>query len=186
MERINELLSAQILLEHKNRQLELITQTVTINFDESDSSMAARRVLARVMSVLEADAAELWVVDSQAQRLLRVAHQGLLPWKYSEEASLPIGIDLPGLAAVTKGPIVSFDLARDHRCLRQDFTDTLFHFFAAVPLMATDDVIGVLCVASLQPRSWSEEDSRFLESVGKVLGRRTLGLLLQQSFAAGR
>jgi hypothetical protein len=128
MEHNNELLSVQISLEQRNRQLELITQTVAINFDESDCSMAARLVLARVMSILEADAAELWVVDSQARRLLRVAHQGLLPWDYGEEATLPMGTDLPGLAAATKDPIVSFDLARDHRCLRQDFIDTLFHF----------------------------------------------------------
>lgn len=177
--RVDELLAAQEILESRSRQLELLTATAAINFEEPDPKVAAFRILQRVMAILDMDAAELWVVDRENGRVLRVSQRGLPSGEDGGPASLGLGEDFPGLAAASGEPVVSDRPAQDPRLHRQSIKDAGFQCFAAVPVKAGESPVAVLCVASRRPRPWAEEHTYFLEGVGKVLGRRTMGLLLR-------
>lgn len=180
-QRVNELVDAQTVLERKAGQLRALLEVSHISFQEPQPREAAQRLLDKVVTVMGAEAAELWVVDREAGHLLLVAHHGLYPTEFRQVAAFRLGEGFPGLAAATGEPVVTQDLPTDARFLRREVVREGFRFYAAVPLRAERTVVGVLGVASLRPEEWDDEQARFLEALGKLLGRRTMGLLLQEA-----
>ncbi len=92
-----------------------------------------------------------------------------------------VGECLCGLAVQESRPMYSMDIHKDPRCTWTECREAGFSSFAALPLTGRDDVIGVLGLASRNPRDFSE-CAPFLEALaGEVAIGLQNAILYRQS-----
>lgn len=159
----------------QNRELEQRNQELAalLEVGRASSSLELGDVLnkatAAILEVTRADEAEVWLrADSGELALAR--HGGLEPGALRELTRLGPGEGLPGLAAESGAPVVVSDLASDSRFLREAVKALGFRSFCALPLRHRGQTVGVLGVASHDPkRLCSQLELRLLEGVGEQL-----------------
>ena len=118
---------------------------------------------------MSAEVCSLYLVDRDGAGLTLAATNGV-DREHIGVARLDIGQGITGLAASTRGPVVSTDLANDPRCAwirgvdHERFTSIL-----AVPLEAGDHVVGVLNVKTEARRDFDESEIRRLSMIASLL-----------------
>ncbi|HEY2371283.1 MAG TPA: GAF domain-containing protein [Gaiellaceae bacterium] len=147
------------------RRLEQI-QTVTdatISVLELDALLA--ELLVRIRSILNVDTVAILLVDRDKSELVARAAVGIEE-EVEQGVRIPIGRGFAGRVAAAKTPVFLPDV--EHA----DVVNPILHekgikSLLGVPLMARDEVIGVLHVGSLTPRMFSRDDTELLQLVAE-------------------
>lgn len=95
--------------------------------------------------------------------------QSLYPVKIETPLKIKVGQCLCGLSAETGQPVYSVDIRCDDRCLLNECKAAGIISFAALPLFMGNRIGGVLGIASLEKRDFSELDS-FLRAIALYVG----------------
>jgi K+-sensing histidine kinase KdpD len=126
-------------------------------------------IVDRSTDAMRAEVCSLYLVDRDGAGLTLAATNGV-DREHIGVARLDIGQGITGLAASTRGPVVSTDLANDPRCAwirgvdHERFTSIL-----AVPLEIGDQVVGVLNVKTEARRDFGEPEVRRLSTIASLL-----------------
>ena len=126
-------------------------------------------IVDRSTGAMRAEVCSLYLVDRDGAGLTLAATNGV-DREHIGVARLDIGQGITGLAASTRGPIVSTDLANDPRCAwirgvdHERFTSIL-----AVPLEVSDRVVGVLNVKTEARRDFEGAEVRRLSTIAALL-----------------
>jgi len=126
-------------------------------------------IVDRSTGAMRAEVCSLYLVDRDGAGLTLAATNGV-DREHIGVARLDIGQGITGLAASTRGPIVSTDLANDPRCAwirgvdHERFTSIL-----AVPLEVSDRVVGVLNVKTEARRNFDSAEVRRLSTIASLL-----------------
>ncbi|HEX2221126.1 MAG TPA: ATP-binding protein [Candidatus Limnocylindria bacterium] len=126
-------------------------------------------IVDRSTVAMAAEVCSLYLVDRDRGGLTLAATNGV-DRQHVGVARLEIGQGITGIAASTRAPVVSTDLANDPRCAwirgvdHERFTSIL-----AVPLSVPDRVIGVLNVKTIARRDFSPTDVRRLSTIASLL-----------------
>jgi len=94
-----------------------------------------------------------------------------------------VGECLGGLAAQDAKPVYSLNLQTDARCTRSECEEAGLQSFAAFPLVGKERVLGVLAMASLTPRDFSDR-GEYLESLSTQVSMAMENVLFYQRIAA--
>ena len=130
----------------------------------------ARAALHELVVVTGVDFAILYVLEDGG--LVTVDTYSRPPFsRKSDTEPHQAGVCLCGLAAVGR-PVYSDDIHADARCSLMECKEAGLRSFAALPLLEGSKVIGVLGLASLKERRFSEE-ADFLETLA---GQTALGI----------
>lgn len=122
----------------------------------------ARALLHELIELTGADFAILYVLENGD--LVPVDTCSRPPFaRRSETEPHQVGVCLCGLAAAGK-PVYSDNILEDGRCTLSECKNAGLRSFAALPLLKGDVIIGVLGLASLQERLFSQE-ADFLETL---------------------
>ncbi len=121
-------------------------------------------VLETIMTVLAPDQAFIYLAEGG-----ELVCQGVRP---AGHFALPerkkIGVCLCGLAASERRPLYSPDIFSDARCTLTECKQAGVRAFAALPLAAGEELIGVLGLASRHERHFAEQ-GRFLETLAATV-----------------
>jgi PAS domain S-box-containing protein len=141
-ERVAEMLSG----------MQLLVDTALTHRSTSD---IVADLVSRVTSVLGADAASIYLAEDGHLRL-----SGSSAGEIGEAPPIPFGEGFAGRVAVTREPLLSHDPAADLEdpALRDVKLDSL----VGVPLLAEEEVTGVLVVCTAAPRTLTAEDMGML------------------------
>ena len=126
-------------------------------------------IVDRSTVAMGAEVCSLYLVDRDRAGMTLAATNGV-DRQHVGVARLDIGQGISGLAAETRAPVVSTDLANDPRCAwirgvdHERFTSIL-----AVPLSVRDAVIGVLNVKTEARRDFSAGEIRRLSTIANLL-----------------
>jgi signal transduction protein with GAF and PtsI domain len=126
-------------------------------------------IVDRSTVAMAAEVCSLYLVDRDRAGMTLAATNGV-DRQHVGVARLAIGQGISGLAAETRAPVVSTDLANDPRCAwirgvdHERFTSIL-----AVPLSVRDAVIGVLNVKTEERRDFSPGEIRRLATIASLL-----------------
>ena len=126
-------------------------------------------IVDRSTGAMRAEVCSLYLVDRDGAGLTLAATNGV-DREHIGVARLEIGQGITGLAASTRGPVVSTDLANDPRCAwirgvdHERFTSIL-----AVPLEVADRVVGVLNVKTEAHREFDDAEIRRLSTIASLL-----------------
>jgi two-component system, sporulation sensor kinase E len=126
--------------------------------------------LAKVLEVVEADAAGVYLLDEDRGHLTFAVQQGLSDEASHDFDALPLGEGLSGRVALTGEPMVLRNL-RDHpRLTRMAARAENIRAFASVPLRFSYKTYGTLNIYSHEERDFGEEDVQLLTSMASQIG----------------
>ena len=146
------------------RVLNQIAETVnrSLNLEET-----LPEVLAQVVKLTGAEAADIRVVQNGV--LSVQASCGLSSGFLKEDDMRPLGYCLCGIAAQERTPQLARNLLEEYPeatpCLNEGFRASL-----SVPVLAKDQVVGVIHVASSQPEAFDSRHEAVLTAVGQHVG----------------
>ncbi|EME53102.1 PP2C family protein-serine/threonine phosphatase [Amycolatopsis decaplanina] len=144
--------------------LEAITDTALGHLGQ-DKVMAT--ILARVREVLGVDTATVLRHDPSAQQLQAIAASGIEEEVY-QDVRVPVGAGFAGRVAAHRRPVI-IDHVDETTVVNPLLWERGLRTLLGVPMLAGDELIGVLHVGSLTTREFSETDIELLRLVAARL-----------------
>ena len=143
-------------------QIQSVTDA-TISVLELDALLA--ELLVRIRSVLAVDTVAFLLTDIERNELVARAALGIEE-EVEQGVRIPIGRGFAGRVAATKAPVFLPDVDTAH-VLNPILREKGIKSLLGVPLLARDEVIGVLHVGSLTPRVFTRDDTELLQLVAE-------------------
>ena len=158
-------------LESKSGQELLAVSRISAALsDLRDLDAILRVALNNVLRIMNGDMGGILLVDEHTQTLSYHIHQGLSD-KYVGEMTMKPGEGIAGRVALNGKAIFLEDISADPRIAHPDLVNAEgLKAFISIPLRAKDKVLGVINVASRNPRSFTRSDIHLLYSIGDQLG----------------
>jgi signal transduction histidine kinase len=158
------------LLTQQNRELEALNAVAVAATQSLDLDALLQNTLDEVLAAIRADAGEVFLREESSGDMVLAIHRGQFPDAFYSLNRFERGVGFPGIVAATGEPLVSGELRRDTRFVREDVVKAGFKSFVCVPLTIKNEVIGVLMLAR---RTIGEFDARtlsLLNSFGRQIG----------------
>jgi signal transduction histidine kinase len=141
------------------------TLTSSLELDE-----ILNQTLALVMNYMKVEAGEIFLLEDDRQTLRMVLHRGQAAEAFWTKNRFRVGEGFPGLVAKTGDPICSLDLASDERFRRDAVVQAGFNQIICIPLKSTENLVGVLNVATRNRTAFDVRDIQLLSAVGNWAG----------------
>src|SRR4051812_32336959 len=139
--------------DERLHRLEAVTDATLSRLDVSD---LLDELLERVRDLLNADTAAILLLDTHARQLVATASKGLEE-EVRQGFRLAVGRGFAGRIAETRLPLILSEVSPDdvvNPLLLQPGIRSLL----GVPIFAAGEVIGVLHVGTLSPRTFTSDD----------------------------
>lgn len=137
------------------------TLTASLELDEILS-----QTLALVMNYMKVEAGEIFILENDQRTLRMVLHRGDAAEAFWTRNRFKLGEGFVGLVAENREPLVSHDLANDMRFVREAVVKAGFRQIACIPLESSQNLVGVLSVATRRKKPLEEHDIQLLSAVG--------------------
>ena len=121
-------------------------------------------LLARVVTILDADTAAILLLDDDEKTLVARAAKGLEE-EVERGVRIPVGRGFAGRIAATRQP-VQIENLDEFEVINPILREKGLRSLLGVPLLVEGGVIGVMHVGTLTPRKFDEEDTELLQSAG--------------------
>ena len=150
----------------RTRQLEVVVDIAQIATSPTQLQETLQEALFRLIRVMDLDGGAVFLTTDRAGELELNASVGYSEG-YARRMMSPKSVNhAPGLVTRTAVPFVVND-AKNERKLRTVLrNEETIYSYAAVPLMAKDQVVGVLETISRKPRNFEESDLELLTASG--------------------
>jgi len=136
------------------------TLTASLELDE-----ILNKTLALVMNYMKVEAGEIFLLEDDRKTLRLVLHRGQAAEAFWTRTRFRVNEGFIGIVAKTGEPLVSRDLANDLRFVRDAVVKAGFRQIACIPLESTENMVGVLTVATRSKSLLDERDIRLLTAV---------------------
>ncbi len=131
---------------------------------------ALAQALDRVLEVLHLKSGKVYLLNRETQQLTLVAAQGNSEMEGNPEPTITPGECLCGLAVQSGETLLAPDVIKDQRIVRTDCLRHGHQSCAAVPLLAREQMLGVLHVAAPSDEPFTRSGMAMLRSVGAQMG----------------
>jgi two-component system, sensor histidine kinase PdtaS len=181
-EALEEVRRLRAELEEMSAEVELLHE-VTARVAAAPDTEAMLQFIAEIaVRVTQTDSSSIYVFDRTKNNLvLKAVHDA--PHGLIGRLSLKIGEGITGWVARELLPVaIERDAYRDRRFKTlPDLRDQQCHSFLSVPMVAQNEVIGVLNVKTREPHAYSPQTVRLLEAVASQAAAAVQGMRLQES-----
>lgn len=177
--------------EARLAQIEALTDTALAHLSVE---ALLDELLERVRSILDVDTAAVLLLDQKAGVLVATAARGLEE-EVRQGVTVPLNAGFAGRIAAERGPIV-IDRVDETTVVNPLLIAKGIQTMAGVPLVDAGEVVGVLHVGSLRPRSFTTDDIDLLQLVADrltgatgtrlVTADRDATIALQRALLPGR
>jgi signal transduction histidine kinase len=171
--------NASLMDQMKERDLALTRRTVDMSLLNGIASTLTssleldeilNRTLGHVIRYLKVEAGEIFLLEEDKKTLRMVLHRGQAAEAFWTQNLFKVGKGYIGLVAEARVPIVSKDLKNDERFLRNAVVKAGFHQMVGIPLLAVDNLIGVMSVATQKTEPIDEQSIQMMAAVGNWAG----------------
>ena len=136
------------------------TLTASLELDE-----ILNKTLALVMNYMKVEAGEIFLLEDDKNTLRLVLHRGQAAEAFWTRTQFKLDDGFIGVVAKNREPLISHDLANDLRFVRKAVVKAGFRQVACIPLESTENMVGVLSVATRSKTPIDERDIRLLTAV---------------------
>jgi hypothetical protein len=164
-------------LESKLANLESVTDTELTELDVDELLV---ELLTRTRDILDADTAAILILDETSKALVARASCGIEE-EVRQGVRVPIGVGFAGRIAATKDAI-RLDHVDATTVSNPILWEKGIRVMLGVPLLAGDDVVGVLHVGRLDDRAFTADDADLL----RVVAERVAGATHAKNLAVER
>jgi len=142
--------------------------TASLEIDE-----ILNKTLALVMNYLKVEAGEIFLLEDDNETLRMVLHRGQAAEAFWTRSRFKLDDGFIGVVAKERKPLISHDLTNDLRFVRKAVVKAGFRQVACIPLESTENMIGVMSVAT---RSKNPIDEREIHLLGAVANWTALAI----------
>jgi signal transduction histidine kinase len=136
------------------------TLTASLELDE-----ILNKTLALVMNYMKVEAGEIFLLEDDRKTLRLVLHRGQAAEAFWTRTRFKVNEGFIGIVAKNREPLISHNLADDLRFLRAAVVKAGFQQIACIPLESTENMVGVLSVATRSKSPIDERDISLLTAV---------------------
>jgi signal transduction histidine kinase len=136
------------------------TLTSTLELDE-----ILNKTLALVMNYMKVEAGEIFLLEDDRKTLRLVLHRGQAAEAFWTRTQFKLNDGFVGIVAKTREPLISHDLTKDSQFVREAVVKAGFQQIACIPLETSENLVGVLSVATRNKTPIDERDIRLLTAV---------------------
>ena len=136
------------------------TLTASLELDE-----ILNKTLALVMNYMKVEAGEIFLLEDDRRTLRLVLHRGQAAEAFWTRNRFKVNEGFIGIVAKSGEPLISRDLAADLRFVREAVVKAGFRQIACIPLESTENMVGVLSVATRSKSPIDDRDIRLLTAV---------------------
>lgn len=136
------------------------TLTSTLELDE-----ILNKTLALVMNYMKVEAGEIFLLEDDKKTLRLVLHRGQAAEAFWTRTRFKVNDGFVGIVAQNREPLISHDLTKDLRFVREAVVKAGFQQIACIPLETSENLVGVLSVATRNKNPIDERDIRLLTAV---------------------
>ena len=144
------------------------TLTASLEIDE-----ILNKTLALVMNYLKVEAGEIFLLEDDGETLRMVLHRGQAAEAFWTRSQFKLDDGFIGVVAKERKPLISHDLTNDLRFVRKAIVKAGFRQIACIPLESTENMVGVMSVAT---RSEYPIDEREIHLLGAVANWTALAI----------
>ena len=163
-EQENRILEANRYLLALNAIAATVSQS--LNLDVIISS-----ALDKTLELIKADVGGILLIGEKSGTLSYRVCRGLSERFVHGTANLALGEGIAGKVAMWGKPVVVDDVSKDLQVSRRlAVAEEGLKAFVCVPLMSKEKVVGVLNIASREPRAFSQQEVQLLTAIGHELG----------------
>lgn len=171
--------NASLMDQMRERDLALTRRTTDMSLLNSIASTLTssleldeilNKTLGHVIRYLKVEAGEIFLLDDDKKTLRMVLHRGHAAEAFWTRNLFTIGSGYIGMVAETRVPVVSKDLQNDERFLRDAVVQAGFNQMVGIPLLAIDNLIGVMSVATQKTTPIDEQSIQMMAAVGNWAG----------------
>jgi serine phosphatase RsbU (regulator of sigma subunit) len=152
--------AAGIKDDEQLRRLRAVTDTALSRLAVAD---LLDELVDRVRDLLSVDTAAILLLDVHARQLVATAAKGLEE-EVLQGFRISVGRGFAGRVAHTRQPVVIADVTSDD-VVNPILLNKGIRSLLGVPMLAGDDVVGVLHIGSLTPRQFTADDVHLLQLV---------------------
>jgi GAF domain-containing protein len=158
--------AATFALDDRASRALSFSRDLIASLDETSPLAAIARAVAELVG---ADSSALWRVEPTAAIVRMVASHGL---KSAEFLPLPVGQGLAGTIAQTREPLALEDAPADPRCIfPREARESGIGAYLGVPVIADDQLVGIVEAHASQAHQWSDSDMRALKSAAQLIAQ---------------
>jgi signal transduction histidine kinase len=136
------------------------TLTASLEIDE-----ILNKTLALVMNYLKVEAGEIFLLEDDRETLRMVLHRGQAAEAFWTRSQFKLDDGFIGVVAKERKPLISHDLTNDLRFVRKAVVKAGFRQVACIPLESTENMVGVMSVATRSEIPIDERDIHLLGAV---------------------
>ncbi len=157
-------------LTRRTEDMTLLNNIASALTSSLDLEEILNRTLGLVINYMKVEAGELFILEEDRRTLSLVLHRGQAAEAFWTRSRFKIGEGIVGLVAQNGESIVSDDLASDMRYLRDAVVEAGFRQLVCIPLKSSENMMGVLSLATRSREPFDERDIQLLNAVGHWAG----------------
>src|SRR5919197_3662433 len=168
--------------ERKLRELSFLQEVAQLAASARDWDEMLRIVIDRTTAAMRAEVSSLYLLEKSEGLLRLVATNGLNRGGIGR-ATLRLGEGIVGWVANARVPLAARDVRTEPRWKWvPEVDEKRFVSMLSVPVVARDEVIGVMNVQTVEPRDFGREEIDFLQTIAnQVAGIIEKGRLQRES-----
>lgn len=150
----------------------LISELRGADTDRTSADSALNQIVMQIANGLETDVCSVYLLQDDGEHLLLVATVGLLQ-SCVGQLRMRTREGLVGLVAQQRAPVMLAE-APGHPRFKYfpEADEDQYHSFLGVPVSQGDRLSGVLVVQTIEPRTFTDEETAQLARVARLLGLR--------------
>jgi PAS domain S-box-containing protein len=167
---ITERKRAQEKIKQHNIQLDALNKVALKVSQSLDLNAILISALQEAIRLFHADGGLIYLLDKNSQTFYPKLHQGIPKNMLKEATGFKIDEGLSGWVAKTKKPLILPDLSADSRNISPAFNKVGFKSYAAVPIRARGELLGVMTLVSFKDGLFRPKDKNLLNHIGNQIG----------------
>jgi two-component system sensor histidine kinase DevS len=171
--------NARLYEQMKERDLALTRRTIDMGLLNGIASTLTssleldeilNKTLGLVMNYMKVEAGDIFLLEEDKVTLRMVLHRGQAAEAFWTRNIFHVGEGYPGLVAQSRQPMIGKHLADDTNFRRDALVEAGFRQLACIPLLAGENLMGVLSIATRATEPLDERNVQMLIAVGAWAG----------------
>ncbi len=166
-----EKLRAQIRSTIKReRELTTLSQLSSSLAESLETEPLLRSAIDMVMEVMRVEVLLIFTLEEETKQLVLKSYKGAPPEFAQAIDRMRVGEGFNGRVAETGEPLLVEDTSRDPRLIPEAVRRENLQTLLTVPMKSRGKVVGTLCVAMRQPRTFAVEEVELLTAIANQVG----------------
>lgn len=167
---VEQMRERDLALTRRNVDMGLLNDIASTLTSSLELDEILNKTLGHVMNYMNVEAGEIFLLEEDKASLRMVLHRGQAAEAFWMRNVFKMGEGSIGIVARDRTPLISTDIENDFRFIRSAVVKAGFQQIACIPMLAGEQLLGVMSVAKRKKEPIDERNIQMLAAVGNWAG----------------